>query len=69
VFKTECSEDLCEKVKMSRSQMKGKYVHHVISESICEIFSSVISNMVGREIDFGECLHEKVMIIIDETKR
>jgi hypothetical protein len=54
---------------MSRSRMKGKYVHHVILESICEIFSSVISNMVGREIDFGECLHEKVMIIIDETKR
>jgi hypothetical protein len=66
VFKTDCSEDLCEKVKMSRTQMKGKYIHHVISESICEIFSSVISNMVVREVNFGECLHEKMMIRINE---
>jgi hypothetical protein len=35
-----------------------KEVHHVMSKSSCEVLSSFSSDLIGRKIDFDDCLHE-----------
>ncbi len=40
----------------------------VVLKSIGEIMSPFISDFIVREIDFGECLHEKIQIRISEIK-
>jgi hypothetical protein len=41
-------------------------VYCVVLKSIGEIVSPFISDFIVREIDFGECLHEKLQIRINE---
>jgi hypothetical protein len=59
VFEYECGKCLREKVKDIDNLYQGKKeVHHVMSKSSCEVLSSFSSDLIGRKIDFDECLHE-----------
>ncbi len=69
VFELECSKCLCEKMKLKVSICKKKEVYCLMSESICEVLSPFISDLIFRKIDAAECLNEKMEFGMRKMKR